>query len=87
MKRQTISRRSFLRTAAAGGAAIALGRLSAKSYAQIVGANSDIRIAVVGCNDCGRSHIRQFTTLGGVRLVALCDADSAIVQRGADMVA
>jgi predicted dehydrogenase len=82
-----LSRRSFLRTSAASAAAVALARLTAKSYGQVKGANEDIRIAVIGCNDCGRSHIRQWTSLTGVRLVGLCDVDSAVLDRAVQQVA
>jgi predicted dehydrogenase len=87
MKRRLISRRGFLGRTGAAAAAVALTRFSARSYAQIAGANEDIRMAVAGCNNCGRSHIRQWTTLPGVRLAALCDVDSAILQQAAEQVA
>lgn len=61
------------------GAALALpGRL----WSQAVGANGDIRVAVVGFGGRGQSHISAFSKMPGVRLVALCDADSKILARG-----
>jgi len=82
MKHRTsrISRRSVLKKAAAGAAALALPSWTAKSYAQIAGANNAIRHAVIGCNDCGRAHIKQFMPIANLRLVGLCDVDTAVLD-------
>src|SRR5580700_5220939 len=79
--KHSISRRSLLKRGAAAAALLALTRSTARSYGQIVGANSDVRLAVIGCNDCGRAHIRQFIPIPGVRLVTLCDVDTAVLDR------
>jgi predicted dehydrogenase len=49
----------------------------------VAGANSDIRIAVIGLNGRGKSHIAEWPRIPGVRLVALCDVDTAILDRAA----
>ena len=76
MKRLT--RRSFLKTAAAATAGVAF---SARSWSQVSGANSNIRVAVAGLNSRGREIARDFRTMPGVRVVALCDVDTAILDR------
>src|ERR1700722_13383211 len=81
------SRRTFLKRTAAAVGVVALSRFTARSYGQIGGANEAIRLAVVGCNDCGRAHINQFGKLSGVRIVALCDVDTAVLDRGMTLVA
>jgi len=81
------SRRTFLKRTAAAVGVVALSRFTARSYGQIAGANEAIRLAVVGCNDCGRAHINQFGKLSGVRIVALCDVDTAVLDRGMTLVA
>jgi predicted dehydrogenase len=73
----SLSRRTFLRNAALAGAATAL---SARSWAQVAGANGDIRIAVVGINSRGKSLLGEFRKLPGVRVVALCDVDTAVLD-------
>ncbi|HOW65583.1 MAG TPA: Gfo/Idh/MocA family oxidoreductase [Candidatus Paceibacterota bacterium] len=75
-----ISRRSFLRRAAM---ATTILSLSPRSWAQVAGANSDIRVAVVGFGGRGSSHISAFTKMPGVRLVALCDCDRKILENAA----
>lgn len=75
----TLSRRNFLKASALAGATAAL---PSRLWAQVAGANSDIRVAVVGFGGRGGSHISAFSKMPGVRLVALCDADSKILQRG-----
>lgn len=73
-----LTRRAFLKTAAVAGVGAAF---SARSYGQIAGANSDIRVALVGLNIRGRTLVSQFAQLPGVRLAALCDVDSAVLDR------
>jgi predicted dehydrogenase len=75
------SRRSFLKNTAWAAAAAAVW--PARSWAQTAGANGDIRIAVIGLNGRGKSHIDAFPRIPGVRLVALCDVDTAILNRAA----
>src|SRR4051812_6740815 len=47
---------------------------------QPVGANDDIRVAVIGFNSQGKSHIKAYRAMSGVRLVALCDVDEQVLQ-------
>src|SRR5947209_680962 len=92
MKRNTtrnsaVSRRGFLKGSAAAAAAAGLSPLaglSARSYAQVIGSNEDLRIAVIGFNQRGRDHINAYRKIKGVRIVALCDADEAVLHRMAD---
>ncbi len=71
-----ITRRHFLKTTAAATVAIA----GAKSAGRVLGANDDIRVAVVGVNGRGRDHIGEFKKIPGVRLVALCDVDKNVLD-------
>jgi predicted dehydrogenase len=64
-----MNRRSFLMQAACA------------SSLRVLGANSDIRVAVAGFHGHGRTHIRNYLKMPGVRLVALCDADQAVLNR------
>ena len=52
-------------------------------YARTLGANDEIRVAVVGFNGQGGSHISSIEGLRKkgekVRLVALCDVDSKVL--------
>ena len=73
-----LTRRSFLKTTALAGAATAL---SARSWAQVAGANSDVRVAVLGLNGRGRNHLESLAKVSGVRVVALCDPDTAVLER------
>ena len=74
-----LTRRGFVKTTFATGLATAI-----LPSARAVGANSDIRVAVVGVRGMGNYHIRGFHAIPGVRIVALCDADSAVLTRAAD---
>jgi predicted dehydrogenase len=79
---QPLSRRNVLKGSAAVAAAASLSGFTAKSYGNIVGSNDAIRMAVIGFNSRGNSHIDAFGKMKGVRLVALCDADEAVLARG-----
>ena len=72
-----LTRRTFLKTSAVAVAGVAL---SARSWAQVPGANSDIRVAVVGLNGRGKSHLGSLRALPGVRVAALCDPDTAVLE-------
>jgi predicted dehydrogenase len=74
-----LTRRTFLTRTALAGAALAL---PARVYSQAEGSNSDIRIAVVGFNGRGQDHIGNYLKLKGVRIVALCDVDSTVLDKG-----
>jgi predicted dehydrogenase len=78
-----ISRRRFLHHSLLAVAAAKAWPLAAQSSvkSRIPGANEDIRVAVVGFNGRGKSHIEALGGLKGVRLVALCDVDSAVLGK------
>jgi predicted dehydrogenase len=57
--------------------------LPARFWAQAPGANDAIRVAVVGFNGQGGSHISAFSGMKGVRVVALCDVDEKVLQTAA----
>src|SRR4051794_638433 len=74
----TQSRRDFVRTSAlmAAGATLPL-----RSWQRVLGANSDIRVAVIGLNGRGKDHLRSLAKISGVRVVALCDVDTAVLDK------
>ena len=75
-----ITRRQFVAgTLAAGAWALAA------PYSRALGANDDIRVAVIGFNGQGGGHIQRFLKIPGVRLVALCDADQKVIEKGVKM--
>jgi hypothetical protein len=72
-----LTRRAFLKASVATGAALGLS-----PRARVLGANDDLRVAVVGFKSQGNHHIRCLQGLSGVRVVALCDADRDVLDRG-----
>jgi len=92
MKRAT--RRDFLKCGAAGAAALGLPSLMPGGARLVKGAeaNSAVRLGIVGMGDVdavggvgGRGHqlIRALEKVPGQRIVALCDVDSALLDREA----
>ena len=78
-----INRRTFLKTATLGAAALGLPTYSG---VRVLGANDAIRVAVVGFGGRGEDHIGGMRRLEsqGVRIVALSDADRKILDAGVD---
>jgi predicted dehydrogenase len=50
------------------------------SAQRIRGANNDIRLAIVGLRKKGKEHLYIFPKIPGVRIVALCDADTQFLD-------
>ena len=71
MTKNKITRRSFVKSSFAAGAAMAL------PTHRVLGANSDIRVAIIGCGGKGGGHLRDFATKPGVRIVGISDPDEA----------
>jgi len=72
-----ITRRQFMAGSLAAGAWVLAAPCS-----RVLGANGDIRVGVVGFNGQGMGHIQRFLKIPGVRVVALCDADAKVIERG-----
>jgi len=86
-----MNRRRFLKATGAAVAGAVLSGCNTKgsisSFSPIskpLGANSDIRVAVIGFNQQGKTHIKAFNNIPGVRLVALCDADAKVLGTQVD---
>lgn len=72
-----INRRSFLKSSILTTAALSL---PVHSWAQVRGANDDIRVAIIGFNGQGKSDLEDFRKVPGVRVVALCDVDKQVLE-------
>ncbi|MBR90852.1 MAG: dehydrogenase [Verrucomicrobiales bacterium] len=79
--RQT--RRSFLKTSLYTSAAVSW---TAKSWAQVKGANDTLNAGTIGFRGRGNSHIGSIRNMQkaekGVRLHSLCDVDKGVLQGG-----
>ncbi len=82
LKKMSITRRDFLNSSAA-----AVFTAGAAVRSRVWGANDRIGVCVVGFNGQGRSHIRSILGLSEqAEIVALCDVDSQVMERGMKMV-
>lgn len=75
-----LNRRTFLKTSTIAAAGMVL---SARSWGRVAGANGDIRVAVVGLHGRGKAHLNSLASLKGVRIAALCDVDSVVLEKTA----
>ncbi len=71
-----LTRRKFIKGSAVAGIGTSL-----PLWSKVIGANNDIRVAVVGFRGKGKNHIKDLRKMRGVRVVALCDADKDIIAR------
>ncbi len=74
------SRRDTLKKLAAGAAGVTLGTMgiTAKSYANILGANDRINMSVIGVRGQGFGHLRRWAGMAeenNVRVRTICDID------------
>ena len=76
-KNRQIRRRTFVKGAAAAGAATLVP--GAKSYARIIGSNAEIRMGVIGFKGRGRALLGAIRATEGARVVALCDVDKKVL--------
>src|SRR5258708_2486315 len=77
-----MDRRSFLKTSLLTAGSFSLWpAFQRNTHARVLGANDDIRMAVVGFNGRGQDHLKELSQLKGVRIVALCDVDSKVLGR------
>jgi len=67
------TRRSFMKTSLATVGSLAM---TSSAWSQIRGSNDDIRVGIIGVRKKGKEHIQDFRKLSGVRVVAICDADT-----------
>ncbi len=74
MKR--LSRRAFMKSSMAAGVGLTL----AGPFSRVRGANNTVRVAVVGINGRGGSHISAFGEMEGVQVAALCDVDRKVLD-------
>ncbi len=72
------TRRSFLQTSCAIGASFAIG--GTKSSGDIIGANDRLRIAVIGLNGRGKSHIKGWGQQNNVEIAYLVDPDETVLE-------
>ena len=68
-----VNRRTFLASAGAGAAALAIGR-----GARAAGPNDRLNVAVIGIRGRGKSHIEAFSEHKDTAVVALCDIDTRV---------
>jgi len=73
---QSLTRRTFMKSSIATGVGLTL----AAPFSRVRGANDAIRVAVVGINGRGGSHISGFEEIDGVEVAALCDVDRKVLE-------
>jgi len=67
------SRRNFMKSSLTAVGTVAL---APRVWSQVRGANDNIRVGIIGVRKKGKEHIQDSRKLSGVRVVAICDADT-----------
>lgn len=75
----TTTRRRFLEDTllAAAATAVAPAAATALQPQRRIGANDKVRVAIIGINGQGKSHVSSLLGLPDVEIAAICDADTA----------
>jgi predicted dehydrogenase len=81
MKRQTISRREFIRRAAVSSAALTIVPRRVLGGRGYTAPNDELTKAVIGVGGMGRAHLRY----PGSRLLAVCDVDASHLRSALDI--
>jgi predicted dehydrogenase len=80
MSNMNTSRRDVLKAGTVAGIAAGLGAWPTLASANTLSANEELRIAVIGVRGRGNEHINGFQGAKGAKLVAFCDADTAVLN-------
>lgn len=81
------TRKEFLKASFVGGGVAVLGPRLFGAVTPRGSANGDVRVAIVGVNGKGNSHINDFQKVAGCQIVALCDVDSAVLNKRVEQLA
>ena len=78
------TRRDFIKKATISSIGLAMGNtaFSAKSYANIIGANDRINMAVMGTNGRGAGMARNFARQKNVVVSYVCDVEDKALAKG-----
>ncbi len=78
---ENVNRRDFIKGSAtvAAGAAVGIGALR-RSTAAWAGANDRVRVAVIGVNGQGKSHLSGFSQMPDVEVATICDIDERLYE-------
>ncbi len=77
-----LNRRDFIKsTAGAAAAATSSNALGFNIKSDKDSPNDTIRVAVVGINGQGNTHIRQYARMTNVEVAALCDVDQSVLDK------
>src|SRR6195256_1236443 len=77
-----VTRRDFLKTAAATASARALSGVTFVTRPErVFGANDRVRVAVCGLNSRGKDHLGAFSHVPNVEIAALCDVDDTVLNK------
>jgi len=84
----TISRRNFIKTSGIATTGIALGglALSARSYGNVLGANDQLNIAVMGTNSRGHWLSDGFAQSDNTHISHICDVDKRVIEKTSAMI-
>ena len=77
-----VTRRDFLKTAAATAGANALSGITFVTRPErVFCANDRVRVAVCGLNGRGKDHLHSFSRVPNVEIAAVCDVDQTVLSK------
>ncbi len=84
----SLTRRTFLQRSAVAASVslVATAGFRSSAHAQPVGANSAIRLGLIGLGRKGIPHLKNILKMDGVRIAALCDVDPQHLEKAAALI-
>ena len=79
-----LDRRDFLRTASAAGVGFAMSARVGPLIAQGRPPNETVRVAVIGLNSRGLTHLQDVVRSPNAELAALCDVDAQVLAKAVE---
>jgi predicted dehydrogenase len=76
---KNMNRRDFFKKSTKGVAGVAAGLAAIRTGWTGYSQTNEIRMGVAGLHGRGREHVKQWTQIKGVRVVALCDPDERVL--------
>ncbi|HNY15743.1 MAG TPA: Gfo/Idh/MocA family oxidoreductase, partial [Bacteroidales bacterium] len=80
-EKSTLSRRIFVKKSAGAAALLAMPEIIPSG---VFGANDKVRVAVLGVNGRGTTHIEGYMNLPDVEVACLCDPDLVVLGKRAE---
>jgi len=76
-----LTRREFVKASLATAAGFGITSALPMGCSKVIGANDQVRVAIIGVGRQGRGYVNLFHKIPGVKVAAICDVDKSHLNR------